>query len=560
MLLVLVWAAGALTFFRRPIFSGFRFITGDNGDTRLIIYLHEHWLQVLRGLSSWRDPSFFFPTSDTLGYSDTFILNELFYAPLRLAGLDIYLAYQGTLILLSLVGFLGSYFLLRRVLPQRQLCAVLALTFAFSNMLYVQAGHTQLYSVYWLPTVVLLVLRARTERRKDLLPAFLAGLLLGLLFLSTFYVSWFFVLSALLWRILRWALAPGRTAWRTGIRLFLADHRRRVAVFTLGAAIGGIPFLIVYLPNLGAGGRSLAVALGYASEPRDIVNTGARNYFWGPLTRSVFGSSPRITNGELGFGLTPVLLVALIAATAYLLQRSHFLRRSNRSVDDPAGAAPMATAITCWVMILLPMKFFGASLWAVVWLVVPGARAIRAIDRIGVIAGLLAPLVVAFVIADVLRRADQRRGDIRQRATGRPGVRRGLVVGSAAIVLLVALEQFNIGKNAGIDRSAELGAVAAVPLPSPACRAFYLTIAEDHPPLAFVSSIDAMLISQAITSRGGRAVPTINGFSGQFPPGYGSVADPGSSTYDADVRAWIASHGLSAGMCSYDPVARRWAG
>ena len=551
----MAWAAGALVFFRRPIFSGFGTITGDNGDTRLIVYLHEHWLQVLHGQTSWRDPSFFFPVRDTLGYTDTFVLNEMFYAPLRLAGLDSYVAFQSTLILLSLVGFLGLYLLLRRVLPgHRWICAALALTFVFSNMMYVQAGHSQLYSVYWLPVVINLAIRAGSERRPGLVAAFVTGLLLGFLFLSTFYVAWFFVLAALIWQVARWRLAPDRASWRPGVRRFLSGHRRRILVFAAGGAVGGVPFLVVYLPDLAEGSRSLGSALSYGAQPRDIVNTGARNYLWGPFTRSLFGSSPRIFNGELGFGLTPVLLLALTAATIHLIRRFRRFRRFRRAADDQEfGILPLATAITCWASILLPMKLFGViSLWVVVWLVVPGAHAIRAIDRMGVIAGLLAPIVVAFAIADLLRR-----GTVRQRGAVTPRARRTLLLGAAATVLVLTLEQFNIGRNASIERSAELAAVASVPMPPAACRAFYLTISRAHPPLAYVSSIDAMLITQSLQSRGAD-IATINGFSGQFPAGYGSVADPASADYDTDVRAWIASHSLAGDICSYDPAARRW--
>ena len=61
--MLLGWAAGAMVFFRRPLFTGFHSITGDSGDTRLIIYLHEHWVQVFRGLAAWRDPAFFYGIS-----------------------------------------------------------------------------------------------------------------------------------------------------------------------------------------------------------------------------------------------------------------------------------------------------------------------------------------------------------------------------------------------------------------------------------------------------------------------------------------------------------------
>lgn len=529
-----------MVFFRGALFSGLDFITGDNGDTRLIIYLHEHWWQVARGLARWRNPAFFYPTADTLGYTDTFLLDEIFYAPLRRCGIDPFLAYQLTLVLLSLVGYVGAYHLLGHILcGQRTLCAVLAAVFTFSNMFYVQAGHTQLFAVYWIPAILLLLLRVRTRPGRAARPAFLAGLGIGLLFLSTFYVAWFFVLALLLWSTARWLLwragSPGdHHSWKLSARF-----RTEALSLVAGGAVGGIPFLLVYLPNFGSS-RSFGVVSGFAAQPRDILNTGARNYFWGPLTRRLFGSSPRISNGELGFGLTPLLLIALSAATTYLVWR-FVVDTGNR----PAAGTALATAVTCWSAILLPMKVFGLSLWYFLWLVVPGARAVRAIDRIGVIAGLLAPVVIAFVLADLLRR------------TGlTPAARRRLLAGCAVLTMSLAVEQFNIGRNAGVDRAAEIAALRAVPDPPANCRVFYLAGAKGPAALAYVASIDAMLIAQTITARGTR-LATINGFSGQFPTGFGEAADPGGGGYERSVRSWVTRHGV-ANVCRYDRARLQW--
>ena len=60
--------------------SGFRRLGGDSGDTRLATLLHEHWLKVASGDASWRTPNFFHPVADTLGYSDTFVLDLVLYA------------------------------------------------------------------------------------------------------------------------------------------------------------------------------------------------------------------------------------------------------------------------------------------------------------------------------------------------------------------------------------------------------------------------------------------------------------------------------------------------
>ena len=523
----LAWVLGAFVFFRQPVLSGFTRITGDNGDARLIVYLHEHWWRALHGAEPWSDPGFFHPTGDVLGYSDTFVLNELFFAPARWAGADMFLAYQITLVLLSLVGFLGFTALGRWILPSHPaVVTALSLLFTFSNMLFVQAGHTQLYSVYWLPALILLLGRALTGDRRA---AVVAGLLTGLLLLSTFYVVWFFLLSTVLWLIAVTVLS--RSVRRIGA--LLREHRAGLAGFGAGLLVGLVPFLVVYLPASRTGGRPLGVALSYASEPRDVLNTGQRNFVWGPLTRALYGHSPRLTNGELGFGLTPIVLVLLIAGLV------HFTRR-YRTERNRATVVGLSTALVAVAAIILPMKFFGVSLWAVIWAVVPGAGGIRAIDRFGVIAGLLAPIVIALAAADVLGRAP----------TG--GVRRRVGAVALALTLAAAVEQFNVGHNADLYRTAENAALAAVPPPPAGCTSFFVTRSTDHPPPAYVSSIDAMLIGQRV------GLPTVNGFSGQFPPGYGDVADPAAAGYRAAVARWTADHGITSGLCGYDETSHRW--
>src|ERR1700740_3377860 len=102
---------GALMCFRDQWTTGFTKLMGNDGDTRLIAYICEHWFRVFHGQDSWLNPQFYYPIKHLLGWSDTFLLFEVFYAPLRLVGLDPFIALQVTVILLSLVGFASFYYL-----------------------------------------------------------------------------------------------------------------------------------------------------------------------------------------------------------------------------------------------------------------------------------------------------------------------------------------------------------------------------------------------------------------------------------------------------------------
>ena len=100
----------------RPFFlSHFDSILSDPGDGRLCITILEHWVKVFHGQVQVASPNFFFPERGVLGYSDTLFLDALPYATLRFLGLDRYLAFEATMMLVTAVGFASMLGLLRRL-------------------------------------------------------------------------------------------------------------------------------------------------------------------------------------------------------------------------------------------------------------------------------------------------------------------------------------------------------------------------------------------------------------------------------------------------------------
>ena len=119
--------------------------------------------------------------------------------------------------------------------------------------------------------------------------------------------------------------------------------------------------------------------------------------------------------------------------------------------------------------------------------------------------------------------------------------------------MFVVMEQRLMGDFTFIVRSDELSALRTSPTPPPLCDSFFIIDSSPTPVRFFQSSIDAMLISQHFR------LPTVNGYSGQFPVGY-SLIDPGAPGYLDQVHLWADSHNLRDGLCSYDRVTRVWVG
>ena len=109
--------------------------------------------------ASLLNPQAFFPARGALGYTDVFLLNQVFYAPLRLVGVEQLLATQLTFMLLSLVG--GAFFaaLLVRFFGVRPWLAIIAAAlFAFAHNLYMKSIYPQHFAIYYLPIASYLML------------------------------------------------------------------------------------------------------------------------------------------------------------------------------------------------------------------------------------------------------------------------------------------------------------------------------------------------------------------------------------------------------------------
>jgi hypothetical protein len=185
---IALYILGALIFFRWQITSNFDLVFGGGADIRFVAFIHEHVYRSLNGRADFLSPPFFFNQTKTLGYSDAFILDQLIYAPLRVLGAEPFLALSLTAMVLSAISYSFIYLLLRRLDVSVTLASLAALTFTFSNNLYLKSWHFQHFAVYYIPIVAYCGMLAIGELRGRpvracLLGAF-AGVMYGLLFSS----------------------------------------------------------------------------------------------------------------------------------------------------------------------------------------------------------------------------------------------------------------------------------------------------------------------------------------------------------------------------------------
>ena len=114
----------------KSIFQGK--LLGDPFDSRLQIVLHEHWWRWFNGLVGFRDTEFFYPFDKALGYSDVFLTQGIVYSFFRFIGFTLSSSWSITTIVLLLIGNLGRVFIAQKFVKNYVLQILMVLTFVSS--------------------------------------------------------------------------------------------------------------------------------------------------------------------------------------------------------------------------------------------------------------------------------------------------------------------------------------------------------------------------------------------------------------------------------------------
>ena len=529
----------------RPFFlSHFDSILSDPGDGRLCITILEHWVKVFHGQVQVASPNFFFPERGVLGYSDTLFLDALPYATLRFLGLDRYLAFEATMMLVTAVGFASMLGLLRRLLsldPWLQISG--ASLFTVSNIYYVQIVHPQLASVTFVPLLCLLAIDYWRASNRNLARLYVAafGVLAALLLFTSFYIGWFAIL-VFLTVFAFFVVCSVFSEWSTwpvrrGAQLLWA--RKSDLLLGLGAfAVALVPLLALYLPVLGQHrGRSLGDALYFMPGLWSGIDTGRQNLIWGGLARRIedVWTPGGMREHPVGW---PILTVCVFASSAsYFANRLYRSRCRPYSPEKQILALLCAISLACITLWLTSVKVHGSITgWAVVWWLVPGASAIRVPQRIDLVIDVGVVLVCVAGMKALLEAQSGHRVRIRL----------------AVVLLSLALlaEQVNSMPTHLISRLGEAQRFGRIPPPPKRCSAFFISNEGPGEVNPLVTQTDAMLIAQQFD------IPTLNGYSSWSPKGwnfYQAVNDSGNAAID-----WALRRGVNRGLCGLDLAEGRW--
>ncbi len=513
------WAAAAASalavlavFYRAFFLTGGDLVAGDLADTRSLIAILEHWQAVFAGRAPLASPNFFAPFRGALGFGEAMFLFAPPYAILKLAGLDRYLAFEFTLMLVKGLGFASLYALLRNPMRLSVAPALLgAALFTISSLSYVSAPHAQLVAEAFVPAAAWLVWRFHERGARWAL--WLAAAILGLLFSTSFYIAFLAALSMAVAGAIWMVVGEGDGGFRIMSGKRFAPWGIALAIFTAALCL----FLYIYLPALArSGGRSLGETALYLRGWREALDVGPGNLVWGAVVRRVYDPLRKMT-GEYGQGWPPV--TALTAA---------FVAISSIVSLGKTGAAMrhriVATlGLSCLALYVLTVRFGSIVPWWLVFHLVPGAQGVRVPGRIHHILGIGVAVLCACGLDSLLR--------------GRRAAR----IAACALAAFLLVEQINVAPMALIGRGAEDAAFRRFAQPPPVCRTFF----ETNPRLPDAAGqVDAMLLARQWN------IPTMNGYHGVLPENWYLVRfDDG---YFSQAKNYAEQLGIADGLCEAD--------
>jgi len=308
-----IGALGVVMAHHPMLFSGFRRIQTDLGDTRLVHYLLEHgyrWVRREPGHQEFWSPPFFYPVANAAAYSDVLLSVGPAYWLWRVMGASPDRSFGLWMVSTSALNYAAGLLLFRRGLGFGVLAsAAAAALVAFGAPRVNQLPHPQLLPCFYVMLTVYALSRlagdrplSRGVRAGYWLLAMVAG---AAQLYSGVYLGWFLItglgltaIAALVWR-------PSR-----GVLLEMVSHDVWPIV---GAGAIGVLLLLPFLshyrqaaPDVNAR-QYLPMLRVLHPQTWSWLNMGEKSWLWGwTASRGPFRSLPAGPEHQLGIGwVTP---------------------------------------------------------------------------------------------------------------------------------------------------------------------------------------------------------------------------------------------------------------
>jgi len=505
---------------------------GDIGDSRLSMLWMEHWRNSLITFERpWNIPTFY-PLTNTMSGSDTYLLQGIVHTILRVLGFDIFSAYPLSILLLNVLGNLSGLAVSRVLKFSFTQTSIVVILYGTLNVFWLSRTHVQILLASWLGWIVYFGIKAwKTHSKKHFFLFFQTIILVllsyGYAIIFLFYFFLFFVtLSVVFGAEFRSILANFKVAWKN------------IFIGLLCASPLYFLFFRIYFSNDTIRGKhSESEVLGYSPNFVDLINVPAdTNWvlnhfeFLGDFYRRI-NSLPGLT-WEGGSSLTiSVSCLTLLIASHSLIQIFR-LGFNNSTIESKLVAV---TGLSLFFSFLMIAKIGGVNLWISTFYHFPFFGSIRVLSRYVEIISLVFPFLLAWYSRFILQSV-------------RNFYRSILIV---LFAVLISLDQVNttygsFGKNQVFFSESVSSTLKN------SCSSFYfLPESQTYEKPYWAIPVDAF--SLAISS----GIPTINGASSFGPKNYPSILvfpTDKNQAFDA-LNSWIEDNSLK-NVCLVENISK----
>lgn len=475
---------------------------GDFVDGRFNMFVLEHAYQWLIGHdASLVSPAIFYPFPDVLFFSDTHAGSALVFAVFRALGLSEPEAFDGWFLVGYVATYAAAHYALARFGADALTAALGAAIFAFGLPSVAQFGHAQLVYRCGVPLALLSLWQGiRDGSARSLLWAFFW---LCLQILISVYLGMFLLVVMVVFALAAPLTEPTSRGPRAWLRAVFAEP---IAALRSRPLLAN-GFTIALLVSIAAAAATLAMLAGYAHASHEYhfkrqwneVSTMvprpvsyllmAPLPYWSSISSALSAKVPMAHehNLFLGFGAMAFFAVGLLA----------ILRNAKAALGATPARAMLATLFAVVILSLAIGDDF--TLYRSIS-TLPGLNAIRAVSRIGLVLAFPAALVAAIGLRSLLAESQPR------------------LLGALAALLFVGLAGYEFAtierQTSSIAESERrIDAVVVAAREQARGVASPVLLLVDPANEDFQIQLDAMLAAERL------GWPTVNGYSGNIPPG-----------------------------------------
>lgn len=502
-LYLVICGAGVLNAFSPTLLSRFAQMQTDPGDTRLNNYFLEHSFQLLTNsnyIGKLWSPAFFYPYKQVLAFSDNLFGAAPIYWVFR-AFFSPDVSFQIWMIVVSILCFASFAVLMRHLRVNNALSALGAFLFAFSLPRLSQIGHQQLLPQFFTPLAFLVgweFVKSPTRKR-------LASLLLFtyLQVLAGIYLGWFWLFSLFIFFGIVYLLdLQARTRFIAYCR---DNYKSSIAIFLAWISLMGLTLFPYIEIQRVIGGRSYSAVDALLPRIASWFSV-PHGSLWSPLLSSISKDLPMAGEHSLFAGLTIIILTGLSLFT---------LLRFQKLLTKERNLLVKTCLLIFLIFFILSLRLpSGLSLWRIVYEVVPGATAIRAVARVWTVAYfyLLVAVIVCFdSLLHILV------------------IRKKLSFAIISLICFFGVAEQIVLSPPSYEKAPYLQDTTEMrSLIQKDCNFAYVSLNPQVP--FYVTQLSAMWAGL------GANIPVINGYSGNTPPNYGDLFQ---SMTAAQVVHWL---------------------